>query len=534
MVQQLIDIAVKQDIPAFTRMVIFTSAYILLTGLVHLGYAVLCKKIICRITEALRFDVFKGILKRNISDFKSVNSADYISALTNDVKLIEDNYCIPLLQGMLGAVELIASAAILIYFSPIVFVTLVVLLVLLTVIPGLFNKILEKRQSNFSKEISKLTILIKDFMSGFEVIKSYKMITHSEQSFDNENKATTKSKYSVDAITAAVESVSIVLGSAVLIVVFCVAVYLIIMGNITVGVLVGVLQVSGQIVNPIQILSQSIPKIQGSKSVIQRLVDLREYQIITMTGDKEPTFNNEITVKDLHYKYQDGNEVLCGTQCKFEKGKKYAIVGKSGCGKTTLINLLNGYFDNYTGEILFDGAELHSLDIEKLNEMIAVIHQNVYMFDATIESNICLYKDVPNESLKRVLEMSGVDTFLNNGRTIDTHVGENGANLSGGQRQRIAVARALVQNKPILILDEGTSAIDLQTAFDIENKLLSIDSLTVITITHSFNPDLLRAYDKVIFMEQGKCTMGTFDELLEHNGTFTHFFMLHKDKEKFE
>ena len=166
--------------------------------------------------------------------------------------------------------------------------------------------------------------------------------------------------------------------------------------------------------------------------------------------------------------------------------------------------------------------------------MIAVIHQNVYMFDATIESNICLYKDVPNESLKRVLEMSGVDTFLNNGRTIDTHVGENGANLSGGQRQRIAVARALVQNKPILILDEGTSAIDLQTAFDIENKLLSIDSLTVITITHSFNPDLLRAYDKVIFMEQGKCTMGTFDELLEHNGTFTHFFMLHKDKEKFE
>lgn len=92
MVQQLIDIAVKQDVPAFIRMVVFTAAYMLLCGLIHLCYATLCKRIICRITQTLRFDIFKGILKRNISDFKSVNSADYISALTNDVKLIEDNY----------------------------------------------------------------------------------------------------------------------------------------------------------------------------------------------------------------------------------------------------------------------------------------------------------------------------------------------------------------------------------------------------------------------------------------------------------
>lgn len=230
MVQQLIDIAVKEDVTAFVRMVIFTSIYIIICGLVHLCYATLCKKIICRITQSLRFDVFKGIMKRNIYDFKSVNSADYISALTNDIKLIEDNYCIPLLQGLLGAVELIASAIILIYFSPIIFATLVVLIVLLTVIPGLFNRILEHRQSDFSNKMSKLTILTKDLMSGFEVIKSYKMNEHSEQSFDNENNITTKSKYGVDSINAIVESVSVVLGSAVLIVVFCVAVYLIING----------------------------------------------------------------------------------------------------------------------------------------------------------------------------------------------------------------------------------------------------------------------------------------------------------------
>lgn len=229
---------------------------------------------------------------------------------------------------------------------------------------------------------------------------------------------------------------------------------------ITVGVLVGVLQVSGQIVNPIQTLSQSVPKIQGAKSIIKRLSDLRDYQNITLVGNGKPAFNNEIAVNNICFQYENGNEVLRGMTCRFEKGKKYAIIGKSGCGKTTLVNLLNGYFDNYIGKILFDGTELHNLDIEKINEMIAVIHQNVYMFDTTIQNNICLYKDVPSDSLKLSLEMSGVNTFL----------------------------------------DEGTSAIDLQTAFDIESRLLDIDNLTVITITHSFN----------------------------------HFFMLNKDKEQFE
>lgn len=530
MVQQLIDIAVKKDISAFIRMVIFTSIYIVMCGLIHFCYAALCKRIVCRVTQALRFDVFRGILKRNISDFRSVNSADYISALTNDIKLIEDHYCTSLLQGLLGAVELAASAVILIYFSPIIFATLIALLILLTVIPGLFNKVLEERQSNLSKKMAELTIAVKDFMSGFEIIKSFRMIDCFEQSFNSKNEITIKSKYGVDKVNAAVESVSVVLSSAVLIVVFCVAVYLIIKGNITVGVLVGILQVSGQIVNPIQILSQSIPKIQGTKSVIRRLRELSEYQCVTMTGEKEPTFDSKITVKDVSFKYQNRNDVLNGADCSFERGKKYAVIGKSGCGKTTLINLLNGYFAHYRGEILYDGVELHELDIEKLNEMIAVIHQNVYMFDSSIRNNICLYRNIPDERMKWALEVSGVENFLNEDRTIDTNVGENGANLSGGQRQRIAVARALVQDKPILILDEGTSAIDLQTAFDIESRLLAIKKLTVLTITHSFHPDLLQAYDKIIFMEKGKCTMGTFDELLENNETFVHFFMLNKER----
>lgn len=167
----------------------------------------------------------------------------------------------------------------------------------------------------------------------------------------------------------------------------------------------------------------------------------------------------------------------------FQKGKKYSVAGKSGCGKTTLINLLNGYYAGFEGDILYDGVSIRELDVQKLNEVSSVIHQNVYMFDESINSNICLHKQISQPKLQRALDMSGVSMFLSEEKTLDTSVGENRNNLSGGQRQRIAVARALVQEKSILILDEGTSTVDMQTAYDIESQLLKISGLTVITIT---------------------------------------------------
>ena len=124
---------------------------------------------------------------------------------------------------------------------------------------------------------------------------------------------------------------------------------------------------------------------------------------------------------------------------------------------------------------------------------------------------------------------SGVTMFLGEEKTLDTPVGENGNNLSGGQRQRVAVARALVQGKPILILDEGTSAVDMQTAYDIESQLLKINELTVITITHSLNSELLENYDQVIFMENGTISeAGSYAKLMENKGVFYDFVSLKK------
>ena len=167
----------------------------------------------------------------------------------------------------------------------------------------------------------------------------------------------------------------------------------------------------------------------------------------TFVGTMPPTFETNITVNDLQFGYEQEQKIIQGIDFSFQKGKKYAVVGKSGCGKTTLINLLSGYYAKYDGDVLYDGVDIRKLDIEKLSEMSSVIHQNVYMFDESIQNNICLHKQIEPTDLKKALDMSGVTMFLGEEKTLDTPVGENGNNLSGGQRQRVAVARALVQGK---------------------------------------------------------------------------------------
>lgn len=523
--KEVIDVAVGKDMDQFVSIVLQTGGYLAVLGVCYWLYDTFSKKFICKATKMLRGEAFEGIFKKNISDFKAVNSADYLSALTNDVKNVEENYFIPLLLCLQNILVFLTSFVVMLYLSPLVMLCLFVAILLLIAVPSIFQGCIQKRQNVFSQRQSRLTVAIKDFLSGFEVIRSYRMNSHIVKAFGEENKAVYCSKYALDRVVAAVEALSVMLGIVVQCSVLFVSAYLIIKGKITAGALVGLVQLAGTIVEPIQILSQNVPKIQGSKPIIKRLSKFAVYKDNAFTGTMQPTFQTGITVKDLHFGYTENQAVIKGINIVFQKGKKYAVVGKSGCGKTTLINLLTGYYAGFQGEVQYDNVDMQLLDIEKLNEMSSVIHQNVYMFDESIRDNICLHKKIEDQDLEKALEMSGVELFLGEGKGLDTQVGEEGNCLSGGQRQRIAVARALVQKKPLLILDEGTSAIDMQTAYDIESQLLKVKELTVITITHSLNPELLENYDQIIFMENGTIQEAdSFSHLMEVKGRFYDFY----------
>lgn len=525
LLKNILDTATSGDMDGFFRILFFSIIYFAVLGLFAFLYSLFSKKLICVIINTIREKVFGGVIRHNIQDFHKVNTADRLSALTNDVKMVEDNYLLPMLDIIQNGIIFISSWVVMLYFDIIVTFCVLGAILIMLIVPGLFGSAMQKRQKRYSDMLSVFTSHTKDMLSGFEVIKSYGIRNYIFSKFENSNQATTEAKYSVEKITAANESVSMMLAIFVQVIVIFLSAYFIITGRSTVGAMIGMVQVSANLSTPLLMIFDSTPKIKSVRPIIDRLNDMADYTDNSFTGSIKPSYQQSLSVKDLSFSYDDNKPVLKGLSLDIEKGKKYALVGRNGSGKTTLIKLLTGNYSTYRGSILYDNVDISNLDYEKFTKLSATIHQDVYMFNESIYDNICLHSDPKDDQLQKALESSGVSRFIHekdNG--LDTVVDENGVNLSGGQKQRIAVARALIQEKPILILDEGTSAIDRQTAHDIESRLLDMEGLTLITVTHNLNADALEQYDKIVFMKDGAIDeIGTYEELINRGGGFYAF-----------
>ncbi|UQZ36708.1 ABC transporter ATP-binding protein [Paenibacillus sp. PK3_47] len=533
--QKVIDAAMQGDRELFRQILILSVIYLLLLAVLGFVYSLCSKALIRNLTVSLREMVFRGIFQRKVEEFTSANTADYLSALTNDIKLAEDNYIHPMLLTLQNTVIFAVSLIVLFYVSPLVTLILILSMVLMFAVPSLFGKALQNRQNAVSAQMSVFTARLKDLLSGYEVIKSYAIGRHAARKFKQKNEMAANTRFAADRLFAANEGISQTLAVLSQFAVVFIAAWLIISGDLSAGSLVALVQLSGGIVGPVLIIMENLPKIQGVKPVLDRIDALAgsaEDRQETHTAILDPVFNDSLEVRQLQFAYPSGKPVLKGIDLTLRKGKKYALVGQSGCGKSTLVKLLSGYYERYEGTIAVDGTDTRRLDGDKLLQMASTIHQNVYMFDNDIRQNITLDEDYTEEELERAVRMSGMHKFITAApQGLLSPVGENGSRLSGGQRQRIAVARALIRNKPLLILDEGTSAIDMQTAYEIESRLLKHEGLTLITITHNMNEDLLSLYDEIIYMENGEIAgIGSLEELLEASSGFRSFYTLNKEE----
>lgn len=528
LLQSTIDKVMNGDMEGFKKILIFTLVYCVIMGLLYFIYDILSKMFIRNVTRELRSKIFSGIINHNYKDFNSKNTADYISALTNDIKLVEENYITSLLLVLQFSVAFIATIGILLYLSPLVTGCLFVSMLLIFIVPSIFGKKLESKQMNLSNKLTSFTTVIKDMLSGYDVIKSYNLKKDAFKEFEGENVELAKTKFEADKLLVINETLSQLLGMGTQFVAVFLSAYLVLKGNITMGTLIAIVQLSGSFIQPVIMIMSYTPKITSMASVIKRLDDISNYKDSSFIGSENPSFESSIEISNVNFAYEDNKNILENVDLKIKKNKKYAIVGPSGCGKSTLAKLMLGYYADYSGEIKYDNKEIRNVNIEKINKMISIIHQNVYMFDKNIKDNICLYEKFSYDNINNILELSGADKFINELEDgLDYFVGENGNNLSGGQRQRIAIARALIQQTPILVLDEGTSAIDMQTGYDIENRLLNLDNLTLITITHKMSQELLSLYDEIIFMEDGKVIeQGNFNDLIKKEEKFYDFYKL--------
>lgn len=502
--QKVIDVAVAGEIREFYRVLGGMAAFLLAFGVISFSEALLGKILLRNVTRYLRDRVFKGVMKQDPKEYTAQNTADYLSALVNDVKLVEDNYLVPLLLCFQMAVLFLATLGILLYLSPLVTFILLLFLVLLFAVPALMGKKLQERQDAYSAQLSSFTAAAKDFLNGYEVIRGYSALHCILGRFHKVNKDTADKKFAADRLMAVNESFSDIFSSLTVIVIVFVAAWQMMQGKVSMGTLLALIQLSGTFVTPVVILMQNIPKIQGIKPVMEHLAELMDISRNEGEDSSRQEYEMQglqdaISCTDLTFSYADDQKVLEHEDFLFEAGKKYAVVGQSGCGKSTLIKLLTGYFRDFQGQIEIDGHSLKEMPQEEINRRIAVIHQNVFLFDTDIRDNICLGRQYSDEEIHKALMESGMEDFLAGMEGgIDSKVGENGQLLSGGQRQRIAVARALIRRTPVLILDEGTSAIDRETAFEIEKRLLERRELTVITITHHMDERLEGEYDGIL------------------------------------
>lgn len=502
--QRVIDVAVAGEIREFYRVLGGMAAFLLAFGVISFSEALLGKILLRNVTRYLRDRVFKGVMKQDPKEYTAQNTADYLSALVNDVKLVEDNYLVPLLLCFQMAVLFLATLGILLYLSPLVTFILLLFLVLLFAVPALMGKKLQERQDAYSAQLSSFTAAAKDFLNGYEVIRGYSALHCILGRFHKVNKDTADKKFAADRLMAVNESFSDIFSSLTVIVIVFVAAWQMMQGKVSMGTLLALIQLSGTFVTPVVILMQNIPKIQGIKPVMEHLAELMDISRNEGEDSSRQEYEMQglqdaIRCTDLTFSYADDQKVLEHEDFLFEAGKKYAVVGQSGCGKSTLIKLLTGYFRDFQGQIEIDGHSLKEMSQEEINRRIAVIHQNVFLFDTDIRDNICLGRQYSDEEIHKALMESGMEDFLAGMEGgIDSKVGENGQLLSGGERQRIAVARALIRRTPVLILDEGTSAIDRETAFEIEKRLLERRELTVITITHHMDERLEGEYDGIL------------------------------------
>ena len=227
---------------------------------------------------------------------------------------------------------------------------------------------------------------------------------------------------------------------------------------------------------------------------------------------------DKIEVAHVSVDYGNAKKILSDISLSLPANACYAIVGESGSGKTSLLNLLSGSMRDYTGSIRYDGLDIRDISNDSLFDLISVIQQEVFIFDASIRDNITMFGSCSEEELYDAIRKAGLSA-LTEQKGLDYLCGENGKLLSGGERQRIGIARSILKKNKVLLLDEATSALDVQTGYQIIDTVQKMGSATRIVVTHDIYPELMERFDCVFVLKDGQLAeSGKFGELLARKG----------------
>ncbi|MNZ22726.1 putative multidrug export ATP-binding/permease protein [compost metagenome] len=518
--KMLINISIDGEVSDLLQLVLIVSLYLSVFLVVSILQFWMKNKYVKEALVGYKDAITEKIIKKDLSDFRRKNSGSYISVINNDVKTIETDYVEGNIIIMTQVMLFLFGLGAMFYLNIQVAIVAVILSLLPVFTSIVLNGKVAFRQKNVSEKNESYTTAIKDIFNGFTVIKSFGVEKEVSKAIAGANSSLEIDKRKLKNLSEFIKSLTEVSGFIVVVGTFTFGTWLAINGKTTPGDVLAYIQLLNYLLGPIVILAEYLNKRKAGAVLVTKIDHLLSENEQRDAGIEKDHFESKIVFDNVSFSFDGELDVLSDINLELEKGKSYAIVGLSGSGKSTLVNLLMGYYESYRGNISIDDVELKEINSTSLYNMLSVIQQEVFMFDAPVQNNIFLYKSYSQEALDDAIKMSGLDGFIGK-KGADFNCGENGSQLSGGEKQRVSIARALIKGTPILLLDEATSSLDNETAQAIEKSILQLKNTTRIIVTHKLNGDALSIYDEIIMMKNGRVVeKGSFTELIEKRGFF--------------
>ena len=491
----VLDFAAAGNISDTVRSTALLFVFILFECLFYFLYDRFSAGFVVGCTRALKHDIFQNILSWGYVSFKEHNSGEYLARYTSEADAIKNHHfqMLPMLWEILFKIILV-SAALFVLDWRIAIVTIGLLTTPLY-IPKLIEKPLQNAQSSYLEAVAENLSMVNDWLSGFEIIKNYSIEHRIMAKFRTANDSTMDKLMHDTQLGNISRLITTLISYLSYFVVLTCAAWLVLKGSFTAGDFFVAIGMIDQLSYPLISLAGIIRQLIAVKPACAAMETFLTASKSTKAGQSVNNLSRSLNFRDVSFSYDGTHPIVDHFNFTIAKGKRYLLKGPSGCGKTTIINLLLKYYEPTAGLIEIDGIPLN--DFSSTYGLITVVRQEATLFRDTLRNNLTMYQDLPDEAITNALVSVGLARFANS-HSLNSIITEGGDNFSGGEKKRICLARALLRNTDVLILDEPLANLDPETAQRIEDLLFSIRDKTLLVVSLQFTEEKLMRFDQVI------------------------------------
>lgn len=479
----------------------------------------------------LRNKMYYKILTLPLSFFSSKQRGDVVSRAVGDTQEVEFTILNSLRHFITEPITLLLFLAFLIYINPRLTLYVFLILPLPFLAVAKISSVLRKDNRTSKKRMGVLLSQVDETIAGLRIIKGFNAQRIAEEQFQKFNDKYSDTQTRIFRRVDLASPLSEFLGVCIVMVVLVVGGTMVLSpdSSFSPELFITYVAIFPQLISPIGNFSTALSNYRRGQAALDRLNEVLDADEVILQPEHPvavDSFKDALAIRDLSFAYADA-EVLSDVNFQIGKGKMVALVGPSGSGKTTLVDLLERFYDPTSGSVELDGVDIRSYDIAQYRSLFALVSQDVVLFNATLFDNITLGFPATEEEVMRAVRVAHIDDFVNSLEDgLQHRLSDRGLNLSGGQRQRISIARAVLRNTPILILDEATSAMDTESEHQVQQALdEAMRNRTVVVIAHRLST-IQRADDIVVLSGGRVVERGTHEELMKMEGTYYHYIQI--------